>query len=228
MTTTLQNLIDDCEADLGDSSNTTFAAADVEQWCRDAIADISQHFPRVLVKDITTTLDDRQYDLSAGTLDILQVEYPQGEDPPEFLLPRSIYHPQFWNEDGYYDMLRHSDDTDVNEILITTKPPADETIRITHTAEHDNTILTSASLTVLARHQHIMRNYVMWRAALQLKALEEADPTSNSSLLMSQLAINVDRARRSYVDALAKAVYSESKGGPVSWQNATEETTRIY
>ena len=228
MATTLQNLIDDCEADLGDSSNTTFAAADVEQWCRDAIADISQHFPRVLIKDITTTLDDRQYDLSAGTLDILQVEYPQGEDPPEFLLPRSTYHPQFWNEDGYYDMLRHGDDTDVNEILITTKPPADETIRVTHTAEHDNTILTSASLTVLARHQHIMRNYVMWRAALQLKALEEADPTSNSSLLMSQLAINVDRARRSYVDALAKAVYSESKGGPVSWQNATNETTRIY
>ncbi len=229
MTTTLQNLIDDCEADLGDSSNTTFAAADVEQWCRDAIADISQHFPRVLVKDITTTLDDRQYDLSAGTLDILQVEYPQGEDPPEFLVATDLpITPNSGMKTATTTCSGTDDDTDVNEILITTKPPADETIRVTHTAEHDNTILTSASLTVLARHQHIMRNYVMWRAALQLKALEEADPTSNSSLLMSQLAINVDRARRSYVDALAKAVYSESKGGPVSWQNATNETTRIY
>jgi hypothetical protein len=69
---------------------------------------------------------------------------------------------------------------------------------------------------------------VLWRAALQLKAIEEASPTSNSSLLMSQYAINVDRSRRAYVDSLAKAVYAESKSGPVSWSGQTEETTRIY
>ncbi len=228
MATTLQNLIDDCEADLADSGNATWAAADIEQWCRDAIADISQHFPRTLIQDITTSLNDRQYDLPAGILDILNVEYPQGEDPPEHLLPRSIHHPQFWNVDGYYFHLRHGDDTDVDEFLMSTKPPASETIRITNTAIHDNTIITSANITVLPRHQHIMRNYVLWRAALQLTVIEEASPTSNSSLLMSQLAVNVDRARRAYVDALAKAVFAETQSGPVSWQNATEETTRIY
>lgn len=226
--TTLQNLIDACEADLDDSGNSTWAAADVEQWCRDAIADYSLHFPRNLQDDITTVLNDRQYDLPADFRTPLSVEYPQGEDPPQYLQPRSQYHPSFWNEDGFFAIYTHLDDTDPDEILISTKPPADETIRVIYQSVHDNTILTSGAVTVPDEHHHILRNYVLWRAALQLKAAEEAAPTSNSSLLMSQYAINVDRARRAYVDALAKAVYAQSQGGPVSWSGQTEETTRIY
>jgi hypothetical protein len=156
------------------------------------------------------------------------VEYPQGEDPPRFLLPRSQYHPSFWEEGGYYAIYRHLDDTDPDELLISTKPAADETIRVIYQKVHDNTMATGTAITVPDEHQHILRNYVLWRAALQLKAAEEASPTSNSSLLMSQYAINVDRARRAYVDSLAKAVYAQSQIGLVSWSGQTEETTRIY
>lgn len=226
--TTLQNLIDACEADLADSGNTTWASADIEQWCRDAIADYSLHFPRTLQMDITTAEDDRQYDLPAGFLAALSVEYPQGEDPPKFMKFRSQHHPDFWSEDGYYDVYYHLDDADVDELLISTKPEADETIRVIYQGVHDNIILAAGTVTVPIHHQHILRNYVLWRAALQLKAIEEASPTSNSSLLMSQYAINVDRARRAYVDALAKAVYAQSQGGLVSWSGQAEETTRIY
>ena len=81
MATTLQNIIDACEADLGDSGNATWSAADITQWCRDAIADYSVHFPRVLTDTITTSDDDRTYDLNADFLDPISVEYPTGEDP---------------------------------------------------------------------------------------------------------------------------------------------------
>lgn len=226
--TTLQKLIDACEADLSDSGNATWAAADVEQWCRDAIADYSLHFPRTLQDDISTAENDRQYDLPANFRTALSVEYPQGEDPPQFLQPRSQYHPSFWEEDGYYAIYYHHDDADPDELLISTKPSADETIRVIYQTVHDNTVLVGAAITVPDEYHHILRSYVLWRAALQLKAAEEASPTSNSSLLMSQYAINVDRARRAYVDSLAKAVYAQSQSGPVSWSDQTEETTRIY
>ncbi len=68
----------------------------------------------------------------------------------------------------------------------------------------------------------------MWQALHQLLVTEEASPTSNSSLLMSQHAVNVDRARRAYVDSLAKALYATSKSSLVSWLNQTDETERIY
>jgi hypothetical protein len=228
MTTTLNALVDQCEADLSDSGNATWPAADITQWIRDAIADYSLHYPRTLNTDITTSANDRQYDLPAGFIDIVSVEYPQGEDPPEYLKPRQELHPSFWSVDGYYTLIRRSADNDVDELLISEKPDASETIRVHYTAVHDNTIDGTEALTVPNKHHHILKKYVIWQALLQLQAAEEASPTSNSSLLMSQHAIIVDRARRSYVDALAKAVFVDTKGSAVSWSGQVEETSRIY
>jgi len=50
----LQNLINSCEAHLGDSANATWLTADIEQWCRDSIADYSLHYPRVLDQTVVT------------------------------------------------------------------------------------------------------------------------------------------------------------------------------
>ena len=225
---TLANLIDHCEADLSDSGNATWTAADVEQWCRDAILDYSLHFPRIKMKDITTSANDRDYDLEADFLSVVSVEYPQGQTPPEYLEPREYQHPDFWLEDGYYDVVLNEDKENAAELWISEKPSASQTIRVHYQALHDYTIATNENLTVPYKHHHILRAYVVWKALVQLKHAEEASPTSNSSLLMSQLATNVDRARRAYVDILAKAVFAESKSRVVSWKNATHETTRIY
>lgn len=226
--TTLQNLIDDCEADLDDSGNATWAAADIEQWCRDAIADYSLHFPLTTTATTNCSDDDRRYDLHKDVVQVLTVEYPKGEDPPVFLQRRPHSHPDFWREDGYYDVLIHDDYSDASELLISTKPSTGEDIEITYQKRHDNTIATSGTLTVPLHHEPILRNYVVWRAVLQLKAAEEASPTSNSSLLMSQLAINVDRARRAYTDALAKAVFAASRSRVVSWSGQDQAARRIY
>lgn len=226
--TTLQNLIDACEADLADSGNATWSAADIEQWCRDAIADYSQHFHTSETETINCSADDRQYDLPARLVDIIDVEYPKGEDPPEFLTRRPHTQPDFWREDGYYDILYHNSDSTADELLISTRPSAGESIVVRWIGRYDNTMLTTAAITVPVEHHHLLRNYVIWRSALQLKAAEEASPTSNSSLIMSQLAINVDRARRAYVDALAKAVFAASSSQVVSWAGLDQATKRIY
>jgi hypothetical protein len=226
--TTLATLINLCEADLADSGNATWAAADIQQWIVDAIADYSIHFKRELSQDLTTLLNDRMYDLPDVCFGIVSVEYPQGEDPPEYLHPRSHTHPDFWITEGYYDYIINGNDTDQDELWISDKPAASETIRVRYLAHHDLPTETTDNLTVPDEHQFLLRNYVLWRAAIQLKVVEEASPTSNSSLIMSQLAINVDRMRRAYVDSLAKALYAVSRSRPVSWHGHDSESSRIY
>jgi hypothetical protein len=186
------------------------------------------HFPRTQEQEITCTAGTYQYDLAADFIDVLSVEYPDGEDPREYLKRRQHLHPEFWQADGYYDLIGLDDDTDLNQVWISENPTTGKKIIFLYQGYHDYTILTSANLTVRERHHHILRNYVMWRAVLQLKNAEEQSPTSNSSLLMSQYAVNTDRARRAYVDALAKAVFAETKSGMASWAGQAKEATRIY
>jgi hypothetical protein len=227
--TTLQNLIDKVEADLADSANATWAAADIEQWLRDAIADYSQHLPRQLTGDISTTAAGKKYDLNAGFIEPVSVEYPEGEEPAEYLQRRPYTHINFWSQDGYYDIVPRADDAAVNEIYISTSPADSETIRVIYQATHDNTIAAGGTVTVPARHHHILRAYARWKATLQQAATEEAGPTSNSSLLMSQFAANARRWEREYLNALAKAIQAEQgKSQVVSWAERTEEGMRIY
>lgn len=230
MSTTLQNLIDDCEADLGDVANATFAAEDIEQWCRDAIADYSQHFPVRDSLTITCSVADKTYALSDDQIiRVVSVEFPKGEDPPEYLHRRPYTHPDFWSEEGYYDVILRDNVNDKHELWISNSPTSiTQQIEVEYEAYHDNTASVATSLSVPPAHEHVLRKYVRWQAIEQLKAAEEASPTSNSSLLMSQLAINADRARRAYVDALAKAVFADSRSAVVSWADQDQATKRIY
>ena len=164
---------------------------------------------------------------SRGSILSIHVEYPSGNSPPEWLDRKSRFDDDFYDRSGYYDIL-YSDSASAATIITSEQLGAGSNIKVTYRGSHDSTILIGAALTVPDRHLHILRNYVMWRAAAQLKANEEASPTSNSSLLMSQYAVNVDRARRAYVDSLAKAVFVYSRSGRVSWGATAVETRRIY
>jgi len=227
--TTLQNLIDACEADLADSGNATWSAADITQWCRDAIADYSLHFP-LTEGPATSTPGDGVHtvDLPKRFVEIISVEFPGDEDPPQFLERRPHTHPDFWREDGYFDILRFDDASDPDQIVFSNGGDGSSKLYYYYQAPHDESISAGSTLTVPPSHEHILRAFVRWQATAQLKAIEEASPTSNSSLIMSQLAINVDRARRAYVDALAKAVFAASKSAVVSWAGQDESADRIY
>jgi hypothetical protein len=229
--TTLQNLIDAVEAELGDSGNSTWATADIEQWCRDAIADYSEYFPRVLTDSISTTADVRAYDLASDFIEPVSVEYPGGAGVGvgAYLKRRPYTQPDFWVEDGYYDIVPREDDTDVNELYISTKPGASETILVLYQAAHDQTIATSGTLTVPAKHHHLLRAYGRWKATEQRAAAEEADPTSSSSLLMSQLQTNARRWKSEYLNGLAKAIQAGlGRSQVVRWAGTAEESKRIY
>lgn len=227
--TTLTALINLVEADLSDSGNTTWSAADIEQWLRDAIADYSLHFPRKLNQAITTSAGDKTYDLTNGFQAPYSVEYPTGESPPQYLTRRPYTHPNFWSEDGYYDIIHRLDDTDQDEIWISNSPTDSQTITVIYLGRHDQTVAVGTNISVPARHHHILRAYARWKATQQRVAAEEASPTSSSSLLMSQLKENTRRWKLEYLNELAKAIQAaQGHSQIVSWADRTQESIRIY
>ena len=201
--TTLQTLINNCEAHLGDNANAIWTTTDIKQWCRDAIADYSYHFPRT-VSQTHTAAASYEYDLDNGFIDIISVEYPSGLTIPAFLQRKDRLSDDFYGRSGFYDVIKKG--SSAANLLVTSQNigVSGESIITLSLSTHDNTIALLGTLTIPIDHLHIIRNYVLWQAAVQLMLIEEANPTSNSSLLMSQYAINVDRSRRAYVDSLAK------------------------
>lgn len=228
MSSTLGNLIDDCEADLADSANAVWSAADIQRWCEDAIVDYSQHFPLIASQTINCSAGDRTYDLASTFKAMISVEYPAGQEPPLYLQPRPYLGHGFWQAGIYYDVIDRGDDTEPAELWLSAAPAAGESIAVTFQSHHPIPATTATLLTVPDEHLPLLRAYVRWQALVQLQAVEEANPTSNSSLLMSQLAINSDRARRAYVDGLARALYANAKSVIVSWLDLAETTGRIY
>ena len=203
--TPLAQLADRAQAAVSDTAAGTWSQEQIEEWALEAIRDYSNYFPRRLQSTIATAAGDRQYDLPAGTLALLSVEYPTGQDPPEYLDRRPYTHPDFWIETGYYDFFLPHDPTDQGELYISEKPAAGETITIHCTAIHDVTVASGDTITVPAQHEPILIEFVVWRAWLERLGKEQQAPTSNSSLLLNQYASNADRARRNYVQALGRA-----------------------
>lgn len=212
---------------IDDAGEATWTAAMIKNWIKDAIRDYSQYFPRRLQGTITTAAGDHQYDLPDGCTELLLVEYPTGEDPPEYLHYRSRSHPDFWRSTGYYDYHRNLDGTNVDEIILSDSPAADETITVTYLATHTIPSLDADVLTIPAYHEPLIILYAIMSAWQHRLGKEQQAPTSNSSLLLTQFAANADRARRNYVQALQRArIAAAGRSATAAWK--MDKHDRIY
>jgi len=84
--TTLAQLADRAQSALSDAAAGTWSQATAEEWCNEALRDYSLHFPREIEATQATSANDRKYDLPAGFQAMLTVEYPSGNDPPDYLV----------------------------------------------------------------------------------------------------------------------------------------------
>ena len=225
--TTLAELADRAQNAVSDAGAATWSQDVIEEWCIEAIRDYSKHLPRTITDTIATSAAVQKYDLPSDFRLMESVEYPTGEDPPEYLVRRAYTDRDFWVQDGFYDVLRHRSVGDADELWISSSPAAAETITIIYQGDHDFALSSATTITVPERHENILVEYVIWRAWVELLGAEQQSPTSNSSLLMSQFASNADRAKRSYVEALARALRSE-EGDSARVQWRFDKFDRIY
>ena len=216
--TTLATLADSIQDILSDAAAAKWTQAVIEAWLNQAIQDYTQHFTRRKSTTISTTADDRTYDLPSDFRHIISVEYPTSQTPPEYLSRRPYTHPDFWDQSERYDIVTLGDDNDTAEIWISKKPAAAETITIWYEAMHDYALAAGDTITVPADHHPILTAYVVWIASQNLQHAEQQTPTSSSSLLMAQLASNSDNLRRAHVEILAKAIRgAEGESVIVNW-----------
>lgn len=209
--TTLSELRTQARNLIGDTGSAVFTDSQIDQFINEAIKDISIHFPIRKTYAISTSANDRQYDLEADFISVVSVEYPSGEDPPRYLKRRSFTHLSFWQEDGYYDIIqRHSEDaTNQPEIWISQKPGASETITVEYMGEH--TLLSNPTdvTDVMSRHEPLIPLFARWRAWSELATSEGMNPDP-IKLLSATQEVNARRAEQMYRNALREAEEAES------------------
>jgi hypothetical protein len=233
--TTWSKIIDQCENAINDEGNATWSVDQLVKWINDAVRDYSQHFPHILTDEITVTNGTQEYDLAANFMGILSVEYPDGESPRQFLTRRPYTNgagSDFWNLGGYYDILARTDDANAATIIFSGELTTDETAVLeykAHQALIDDANDVSGTVSVPAEHQHLLVKYVQWQATTQLQFAEQQSPTSNSSLLMAQLAQNARRLSLEYATALQQAIYAaDGESRPINWITRESGMERIY
>lgn len=192
----------------------------LDQWILDAIADYSIRFPRTDLEATINCVDDqREYDLSSELTNphsILSVEYPDGEDPPEFLTRRGISDSRgFWGGE-YYAVWGSPPHT----LFIGEKPDDGEDVVVRYAGDHLYPTQDSDTLTVPDDHLEGLVLFVKWKAAEHLLAEEAADPQT-TTLLLTQFDMMVYRAGRAYRTWMQNAAekHRRQTSAIVNWED---------
>ncbi len=202
-------------ADAGGSP--TWSDAALLLFMNEAIREYSQHLPRVGQTQLAAVAGARRYRLPVDTAAVLSVEYPEGRDPACYLARLPHKSRRFAASGAAYDFLPRHDLTAAPALLLSFDPAAGETLLARHTRPHAAVATVNDYLTVPADHHHVLTGYVLFAAARQLQAAEQANPTGGS-LLMAQLAANARRHELAYLNALNRILTQrQGESGVVVW-----------
>jgi hypothetical protein len=224
--TTLTEITDRAENALDDSGNTYWTAALIKEWIAEAIRDYSIHFPRYATTTISAAfkVDDHTYTMPSDFLDAVQVEFPAGSDPKEFLTRLSETHPDFYNCDDYYDVRPWDQDSQPELVIGATIGSRSVTAR--YTVRHDETIGDSDDLTIPAHHEHLLILFVLWKAH-QHRISKELQGPDTTIQLLNQFKAAAWEARDAYHQAVRKLEKRQLASGYTGpWRS--DEHDRIY
>lgn len=220
--TTLAQIADRAEIALADASNATWTADTIKGWIKDSVRDYSQVLPRTKQASLSLLADSIEHLLPADFRAMVSIEYPDNQTPPSYLYRLDRRHPDFAYRDNprAYDITTKNDGSTNLEAKIWLSGKAitnDESTPIVYIADHDWDLADSDELTIPGRDEPVIILYVVWQAWKEIVSNEvrQPDPTT---ILLSQLASNADRAERAYRRALSQAIAgrNENRGGYIA------------
>lgn len=198
----------------------------VNAWIRDAIRDYSGHFPMFVDTDdqstnISCVAGQQEYSLSSftGIQAVLDVEYPEGNDPASLL--------KRWEQDdprGFEGLevyaLRGFEKPDT--LRLGQEPSSGESIRLTYLADHTAPATDITTLTVPDRHLDVLVLFVQWRAmrAAVNRLMTNPDPQELAVLELlapsGRLLGAVKEMRQAYEDKIAELKETQLQVGDAS------------
>ncbi len=187
--------------------------ATLNHWIEEAIRDYSVHFSRRLTATITAVADQREYPLAAytGIQAVISVEWPNGQDPPEYLTRRNERDPRgFWGG-AYYDVRGEDIPT---TLVIGEKPALTEDIDIVYLADQEVPDDDADVLTVPDRHLGALVLFCKWRAVQEFATAEARSPRATGPSL-DALSIGAVRAEREYRARIQD--FLQASGGRSAW-----------
>jgi hypothetical protein len=213
---TAGELINDVRAALGDGA--PWSDAELLGFLAEGVREYSQHRPRLGQASLTAEAGAVRYALPGDATAVLSVEYPAGAEPPSYIM-RLGHKSRRFTDGRHYDVVWTRDLSDPPRLLLSFEPEDEETIAVRYVRPHDSDLSAGSNLTVPAEHHHVLLAYVLFAAARQLQSREQAAPTNNSGLLMSQLASNARRLELAYLQALNRILtHAQGEGEIVVWE----------
>ena len=175
-----------CQRTLNDEDGATFTDSLVDGWIREALQEYSQHFGKVVDVSVTGIASGTYaYTITESIGNIIQVEYPESEDPPEYCQRRPYASDEFWLHGDSYDFIHTKGEA--AGILYLSDPTQDTTATITALRTFDE---NQTTIEIPSKHESIIIARVRWSARQFQADSELISPTSNSSLLMAQMEQN--------------------------------------
>lgn len=205
------------------ASATAFPDATLNAWIGDAIRFYALEFPRTLRYTLTLTTGTQSYALPAGCLGVDLVEYPAGEDPPEYLCLTSEDDPDFGLGDDVYalrgpaDSVSATTDTANSYIVFGETVTTGETAVISYRGHHRVPTSDSEVTSVPEAHTEALIAFVEFRAQWKLEA-DEAVDLSDVSIILSQLGQEARLAWRRYKEIVDRLqMLTPTPIGIVTW-----------
>lgn len=219
-----------CRQRLGDTDPLAYSFSDdqIDLWINEAISDYSVHFPRKKTLAIELAPGTYYYDLPADFHGVLTVQYTRygtglPDQLPQYFSHRSHKHPDFWQEDGFYDIWKRQEEGEPSLLIISRNPfSADDLIAIDYHGDHDALSADTDACTLPLRHIHLLVQYVRWAALQHLGMIASSNPDPvdlpGSASWADLLDETAERALQTYHVLLEKARVVESETTVSEWK----------
>jgi len=226
---TIPQLAETAQLTLADPNAATWPLDTIKEWVLEAIRDYSMHFQRTEKTTLAAAAHTHTYTLSEWVDQVLEVEYPTGNDPPTLLSRLSRGDPRFWGSETYYDIEPSRQAGTGPRIYVSAWTAAGQTFTITYSSSYHDTTgvsIDQEKVVIPDNHSPLILQYVTWKALSERLNKEMQDP-ARDTMYLGQLRNSVTQARALYDKSIktTKATVANS-AFTKRWQLDTYD--RIY
>lgn len=228
----LSAVADRAQNALNDAAAGTWSQTIIEEWVCEAIRDYNLYFHRTVKAVSSIATSATTLTLSRLAREVLHVEYPYNETPPQYLTRKNRYAPDFYDSDDNFDFepvgeYGTTDDGGTSPYLIfSSAPTVGEQIAVFYGALHTAELASGDQVSVPDEHQHLLVLFVLWKAHSERTITEAQDPDTTIRMInqMKQAAM---AAEQDYRRAIKQALQAAAQGGwTPPWKMDTYD--RIY